>query len=260
MSVLQASGVAVGYQGKPVVSGVSFALEAGEVLALLGPNGGGKSTLLRTLAGLIPKLAGSIRIEGDEIESLSPRDIAKRIGFVPQEEIWQFAFSVSEVVSMGRLPISTGFFDTKEDREAADVAMRRAECFELKDRPVTELSGGERQRVLIARALAQNAPIIFLDEPTAHLDPQYQVGTAALLRDLAGSGRAILVAVHDLPIAGAMADRGMLIYGGGHSEAMDIKKLLESEELERAYGARFERLITEEGRLVVAPRTRDRLP
>lgn len=255
-SVLGCSDLSVGHGAKPILSGVTFQVEPGEVVVLLGPNGGGKSTLLRTLAGLLPKLGGKVEIGGDDLGSLSPREIARRIGFVPQEEAWQFGFSVEEVVSMGRLPVSNGYFDTEEDRRAAEDAMKQAGCWKLRARPVTELSGGERQRVLIARALAQHTPILFLDEPTSHLDPQYQVSTASLLRTLAEGGKSLLVAVHDLPIAAAMADRGVLVYGGQVSPIQPIATLLESEELDRAYSTEFERLTTPSGRLVVVPKAR----
>ncbi|HWA83239.1 MAG TPA: ABC transporter ATP-binding protein [Fimbriimonadaceae bacterium] len=253
---LTCSGLGVGYGGTPVVSGVDLRIEPGEVVALLGPNGGGKSTLLRTLCGLLPKIAGRIELGGDDLDSLAPREVAQRIGFVPQEEVWQFGFSVEEIVSMGRLPVSNGFFDTEEDHRAAEEAMRLAGCLELRARPATELSGGERQRVLIARAIAQETPILFLDEPTSHLDPQYQVSAASLVRELAAAGKAILVAVHDLPIAAAMADRGVLVYGGKVSPMQPIGTLLESAELDRAYSSEFERLTTPSGRLVVVPKPR----
>jgi len=252
--VLACEDLAVGYHGRQVLQGVSFELQAGEIVALLGPNGGGKSTLLKTLSGIVPKLSGTATVMGDDVEALSVREIARRIGFVPQEESWQFEFSVEEVVSMGRLPISNGFFDTAEDHRAAGDAMSRAGCLELRDRPVTELSGGERQRVLIARALAQGTPILFLDEPTSHLDPQHQIEIASLLRGMARDGKSILVAVHDLPVAGAMADRGILICGGSASPARDMDELLESQALEKAYSTEFERLRTESGRLVVVAR------
>ena len=255
-ALLQSAGLAVGYDDKLVLSGVTLTLYPGEIMALLGPNGGGKSTLLRTLAGLIPKICGGVLLMGEDLDRLSPKEIAKRIAFVPQEEAWQFEFTVEEVVAMGRLPVSNGFFDTSEDRRVAGKAMKLAGCDEFRSRPVTELSGGERQRVLIARALAQEAPIIFLDEPTSHLDPQFQVTTAVLLRTLAEQGKSILLATHDLPTAASSADRGMLVYDGEATEALEMKQLLESEELDIAYETEFERLVTPEGRLVVVPRAR----
>lgn len=253
MSVpLEAKGLRVGYGAKVVVDAFDLELNPGEAIALLGPNGGGKSTLLKTLAGLHPALGGSVFLAGKDLGSLGAREIAREIGFVPQEESWRFEFTVEEVVAMGRLPISNGFFDTAEDHEEAKAAMDRAGCLALRHRPVTELSGGERQRVMIARALAQHTPIIFLDEPTAHLDPQYQVGAASLVRQLVAEGKSIILAIHDLPIAATMADRAVLVSGGRATPPRKTIELLESEELDSAYQTRFRRIQTDEG-LVVLP-------
>jgi iron complex transport system ATP-binding protein len=249
---LQVSDVRIGYGRRVVAESVSFDLHPGESLALLGPNGGGKSTLLKTLAGLVPKLGGSIRVNGNALETMQAKQIARNIGFVPQEEAWQFDFSVEDVVAMGRLPVSNGLFDTSEDHAAAADAMRRAGCLELRDRAVTELSGGERQRVLIARALAQETPIVFLDEPTSHLDPQYQVGTATLLRSLASEGKSLVLAIHDLTMAASMSDRAMIVANGRAGQPRETKQLLVSEELEEAYRTRFRRIESQEG-LVVVP-------
>jgi iron complex transport system ATP-binding protein len=254
--LLECSGLAVGYDEKLVLSGVGLNLVPGEIVALLGPNGGGKSTLLKTLAGIIPKICGGVLIQGDDIDALGAREIARRIGFVPQEEAWQFDFSVEEVVSMGRLPVSNGYFETEEDRRSATKAMKKAGCEDLRHRAITELSGGERQRVLIARAVAQETPIIFLDEPTSHLDPHHQVGISSLLRSLAKDGKSLLIAIHDLPAVATIADRGILVYNGIATQACEIKELLESEELDEAYETDFERVVTPEGRLLVVPRVR----
>jgi iron complex transport system ATP-binding protein len=142
----------VGYDERLILSNVTFQLQPGEVIALLGPNGGGKSTLLKTLSGLIPKICGGVLLLGEDADLLSARDIARRVAFVPQEEAWNFAFGVEDIVAMGRLPVSNGFFESEEDLKAAKEAMIAAGCYEFRGRPVTELSGGERQRVLIARA------------------------------------------------------------------------------------------------------------
>jgi iron complex transport system ATP-binding protein len=195
-----------------------------------------------------------VKISDDDLTKLSPREIGRRIGFVPQEESWRFDFSVEDVVAMGRLPVSNGLFDTKEDHAEAQAAMERAGCIDLRSRPITELSGGEKQRVLIARALAQHTQIIFLDEPTAHLDPQYQIGTAELVRSLVAEGKSLILAIHDLPMAGLMADRGVLISGGKATPPRKTSELLESEELDRAYAIRFQRIETPDG-LVVIPAT-----
>jgi iron complex transport system ATP-binding protein len=258
VSAISCSGLSVGYEGKRILEDVSLDIQPGEVLALLGPNGGGKTTLLRTLAALIPKLSGTITVGGKDLATLSIREIAQRIGFVPQEEAWSFAFTVAEAVSMGRLAVSNGFFDTDEDRERAKQSMEEAGCYELRDRPITELSGGERQRVLLARAIAQETPVLFLDEPTSHLDPQYQVSIAALIRRLAKSGKAVVVAIHDLTVAAAIADSGVLVFESRVSETQEVHDLLASPELDRAYATQFERVALPGGRVLTVPHMRNR--
>jgi iron complex transport system ATP-binding protein len=258
VSAISCSDLGVGYGGNHILSAVSLDIQPGEVLALLGPNGGGKTTLLRTLAGLIPKLSGTVTVAGRDLATLSTREVAQRIGFVPQEEAWSFGFTVAEAVSMGRLPISNGFFDTDEDRERAKHSMEEAGCYELRDRPITELSGGERQRVLLARAIAQETPVLFLDEPTSHLDPQYQVSIATLISRLAKSGKAIVVAIHDLTVAAAIADWAVLVFEGRVTEGQGIDEVLASSELERAYATQFERVALADGRVLTVPNLHSR--
>lgn len=251
MISLACSGLRVGYGSRVVLNDVSLAVEAGETLSLLGPNGGGKSSLLKTLGGLIPKLGGEAEVLGDSLSGLSVREIARRIAFVPQEETWLFDFTVEDVVAMGRMPVSNGIRDTEEDREAARTALARVGATHLAGAAMTQISGGERQRVLIARALAQGGPIVFLDEPTAHLDPRFQAEMATLIRDL---GKTVLVAVHDLTFAGALGGMASLIAHGQATPPAPIEDVLTSEALSEAYDASFERLRTESGRLVVTPR------
>ena len=133
---------------------------------------------------------------------------------MPQDEAAPFAFTVRQIVAMGRLARSAGLLDTPEDAEATEDAMRRADCEALADRPANETSGGERQRALIARALAQDAPLLLMDEPSAHLDASHQAWLVRLVRELAGEGRAVVVALHDLNLASAMADRAILLADG----------------------------------------------
>jgi len=252
-ALVECRGLAAGYLDKPVLKGVDLRLDGGESVALLGPNGSGKSTLLRALTKTLPIASGEIRIQGDGLPSLATAEIARRVGFVPQDEPAHFSFLVRELVLMGRLARSSALFDTPEDRQAANEAMEQTDCLHLADRPITELSGGERQRVLIARALAQQTRILLLDEPTAHLDPAHQVSVAELVRSLAQEGRATLCAVHDLNLAGRMASRGVLLIDGTVGLDAPIEEVLESPLLDQAYGVRFERFRSESGRTLVIP-------
>lgn len=240
--VVEACELVCGYGGKPVLAGLSLAVQAGERVALLGPNGSGKSTLLRAFAGLLKPDSGEVRLSGEPVGKLSVREIARRVATVPQEETPRFAFTVRQMVTMGRLARSAGLFDTAEDREEADRAMDLADCLRLEDRPVGELSGGERQRVLIARALAQGAPLVLLDEPTSHLDPAHQLATARLIRELSDRGVATITAIHDLNFAGRVAERAILLEGGRIGIDAAVETVLRSPILDRVYGVTFYQL------------------
>jgi iron complex transport system ATP-binding protein len=241
MAAVECRGLACGYGSKKVLSDLSFDLEAGSVTALLGPNGCGKSTLLKTVTGELKPLAGSLWLNGANSSDLTPLEVAQRVAFVPPEEQIEFPFTVREIVSMGRLPRSPGFFDTEEDRIATGEAIRDSECEELADRAITELSAGERQRVLIARALAQTPGILLLDEPTSHLDPGHQVSFVSLVRRLAGKGITILAALHDLNLAAELADSAFVFSNGTMTRSGKIEQVLRSHELERAYGVAFDK-------------------
>ena len=253
MPLLQAVGLSCGHD-KPVLAGVSLKVEAGETVALLGPNGSGKSTLLNTLAGLILPLGGEVRIGGDDLRGLKAREVARRVASVPQDEAVPFAFTVRQIVMMGRLARSNGLLDTPEDAAAAEAAMRRADCEALADRPADAISGGERQRALIARALAADAPLLLMDEPSSHLDAPHQAWLVRLVRELARGGCAVVVALHDLSLAAALADRIALLAEGGVIADGPADDVLQSKTLDAAFGAAFERLRAPSGRLVVVPR------
>jgi iron complex transport system ATP-binding protein len=235
-------GAACGYGAETVLRDVTIACNSGEVVALLGANGSGKSTLLKTMAGAIRPLSGSVRVGADEVQSLSKREVALRIGYVPQIESPAFDFSVSEVVLMGRMPHSIGLFETKEDHKAAERAMERADCAYLADRPVSELSGGEGQRVRIARALAQEAPVLLMDEPTTHLDVKHQIDIGRMAKQLAADGLTIVVAVHDLNWAAAFASRAALLHEGRIVLDGPTAETLESPVVDRAFGVKFLRV------------------
>lgn len=252
-AALQGRELSCGYPGRLVLERVSFRLAPGSITALLGPNGSGKSTLLRTLSKTLPKLGGDVLVQGESIGRLGFRELARQVAFVPQEEEFVYGFSVAQVVTMGRLPRSGGFFDTAEDHEAAESAMAAADCLHLASRPMTEISGGEKQRVLIARALAQGARILLMDEPTSHLDVGHQVSIAALLRGLAADGYAILAAVHDLNLAGAFAEDGILLSERGIGMHGPILDVLGSKLIEQVYSVGFRRLTPEDGQIFLIP-------
>lgn len=253
---LIARGLTVSLQRRPILESIDLDVAAGEVVSLLGPNGSGKSTLIRALAGLIPIDHGSIEVAGRALADFTPREIAERIAVVPQEEPATFGFTVREIVTMGRIPISTGLFDTDEDRRVAQIAIEEADCAEYADRPITTLSGGERQRALIARALAQGSGVILLDEPTSHLDAEHQLAVVRIVRALAAAGRAVLVALHDLNIASRVSDRSILLQSGRVVMAGATDEVLSNARLEDVYRVGFERVRSADGGLIVVPSNR----
>jgi len=215
MTALVARALAAGYGTRPVLRGVDLTIEPGRLIALVGPNGAGKSTLLRAFAGLIRPTAGSVTLGGVDIGSLSRRALAARIAVVPQTFDTLFPFTVREIVALGR-SARLGLFARPGPADAAAVARAIAEqdLGPLVDRRLDALSGGERQRVVLAMALAQEAGVLLLDEPTAHLDPAHQVGIVRRAAELARAREMIAVAVlHDLNLA-ALADRVIVMDAG----------------------------------------------
>jgi iron complex transport system ATP-binding protein len=212
---LEARTLRFSYGENVVVDGVSFAVAAGEMLGILGPNGSGKSTLLRLLSGVLAPAAGSVSVHGHPLAGYSRRQLAQAIAVVPQETVIEFPFSVTEVVLMGRSPHLGGFaFEGDRDVEVARRAMERTGVLDLAHRSIHELSGGERQRVVLARALAQEASILLLDEPGAFLDIRHTVEIYDLLQDLQREGRSIVSVLHDLNLAALYCDRVALLKAG----------------------------------------------
>ncbi|MGZ3716540.1 MAG: ABC transporter ATP-binding protein, partial [Ktedonobacterales bacterium] len=213
---LALDGVSFAYRGggaNPVVRDVTLHVAAGEMVGLLGPNGAGKSTLLRLATGLLKPATGSIRIQGDDVHALSREQIARRIAVVPQDFSVQFAYTVRQIVELGRMPhLGAWGTLTAADRRSVEHALATTNMLALADHVFQELSGGERQRVLLALALAQDAPIVLLDEPTAHLDIKHQIEALELLRRLnAERGLTVIAILHDLNLAARYFDRLALL-------------------------------------------------
>ncbi len=225
--------------GQPVVNGVDLEVRAGEVLGLVGPNGAGKSTLLRAATALVPLEAGRVRVEDRDLASISRRTLAQRLAVVQQLPEAPAAMLVAELVLLGRSP-HLGLLgrETERDFEIAREAMERAGCLDLADRPLGTLSGGQRRRVFIARALAQQAAILLLDEPTANLDPQAQAEVCSLLRSLALQGITVLVVLHELTLAAAYCDRLALMDAGRVVALGTPREVLTAANVARVYGER----------------------
>jgi iron complex transport system ATP-binding protein len=204
-----------GYGTRAVGRGVSFEVSPGEVLCLLGPNGGGKTTLFKTILGLVPKQAGEIRVRGEAIHGWTRARLARAMAYVPQAHVAFFPFTVEEIVLMGRTS-RLGLFaaPSAHDDEVARQAMASLGIAPLADRVYTELSGGERQLTLIARAVAQEPAVLVMDEPTASLDFGNQVRVLERIRRLASSGIAVILSTHDPDHAFLCADRVALLHDG----------------------------------------------
>ncbi|HJP82310.1 MAG TPA: ABC transporter ATP-binding protein [Fimbriimonadaceae bacterium] len=252
-SALSCKGLACGYGTAPVLQDVDLEFAPGTTTAIIGPNGSGKSTLLKTLSGELKPFHGSVFLGSRSLLDLSILDTAQRIAVVPQSEQIAYRFTAGEIVLMGRLPMSPGIRDTSEDRDAAEKAMRFTDSWELRDRPINELSGGERQRVLVARALAQDTPVILLDEPTTHLDITHQLDLVRLVKELQNLGKTVVAAMHDLNLVGAMAQRTALLWGGQVSLQGLTEQILTSSELDEAYGVAFRRVLDGGKTLVLPP-------
>lgn len=242
-----------GYGRRAVLSNISFDIGPGEIVALLGVNGSGKTTLIRVLTGTHARSLGDVFFDGQSIDAFKPRELAKRVATVPQRETVPFGFSVREVVAMGRLPYSLGLRQTEEDKVAIESAMVSADLSGLADAQITQLSGGEFQRVLLARALAQNGRLLVCDEPMTHLDWRHQFEFGRCLRQLAEAGHGILVSLHDLNLAAALAHRCLVIHHGELVIEGPTEEALSDPGLEEIYGVQIERVRNAEGRISLDP-------
>ncbi len=222
-------------EGIPALDDVSLSVAKGEVVAILGPNGAGKSTLLRVMAGALEPASGSVTLSGKAVKGMDRRDLARTVAFVTQTADVAFGFTVREVVMMGRAPHQGSWMaSTEADERAVDDAMRKLELVGLSARRVDALRGGEQKRVAIARALAQAPSVLLLDEPGAFLDVRHQLALYDLLVDLAQSGLAIALTMHDINAAAQYASRvallksGSLVAIGSIDEVLTYRKLRET--------------------------------
>jgi iron complex transport system ATP-binding protein len=236
--MLSLQSITIRYHARTILHDLSFDVQAGEVVALIGPNGVGKSTLIRAISSGVPIASGRVLIADHDVLRLPIEQRARLVAVVPQAVRLPESFTVLETVLMGRTAY-LGWLgrETEADRTITQAAMERTDVTELAARRIGELSGGEQQRVLIARALAQSAKTLLLDEPTAHLDLKHQAGILSLVRDLAkNEGYAILIALHDLNLAALYADRVALLSNGTLVALGTPPDVLTSERLSPVYG------------------------
>ena len=235
--MLEIQSLTVGYPNHEVLQDVSILIDTGEILAIVGPNGVGKSTLIRAVSGIIQLQAGRVLVHGKDMFHLAPNQRAKLMAVVPQARELPAAYTVYETVLLGRTPYLNWLGKAgKSDYALVSLSLERADLVGMAARRIGELSGGEQQRVLLARALAQDTPILLLDEPTTHLDLQHQSTLLNLVRLLAQEKKlCVLMVLHDLNLAGLYADRVALIANGGVFAIGKPAEVLTSQNLSTVY-------------------------
>jgi iron complex transport system ATP-binding protein len=252
VSALAVNELGVDLGGARVLDGVSAAVEPGEWVTLIGPNGAGKTTFLRAVAGLV-RSSGSVEVDGTPLRVLGRRQVARRIALVPQIPVVPTQMTVAEYVLLGRTP-HIGYFagEGRRDLEACDRALARLDLVDFAGRRLGTLSGGERQRAVLARALAQEASILLLDEPTAALDVGRQQQALELVDSLRRTGGlTVLSAMHDLTLAGLYADRLVFLDHGRVVASGTPRDVLRRDLIAAHYGA--EVTVIENGSVVVVP-------
>lgn len=248
MTILEARKASIERGGRQILTEASLWVAPGELKAIVGPNGGGKSTLLRVLAGLWTPSSGGVLLDGYPLASRPRNEIARAISYVPQNERISFEFTVEDVVAMGRYPHRGRFSrESANDRRIVAAAMDRCDVARLRDRAASTLSGGEHQRVLIARSLAVESQFILLDEPTANLDLEHSLDVLELCRQLAKEGKAVLLATHDLNAVARYASEVVLIDGGRIVGSGEREQVLSPENLEQTFGVQTELLASRDG-------------
>lgn len=238
---LEARGLAATLGGRTLFEGLDLDVQPGVVTAVVGPNGAGKSTLLKTLCGLF-EADGTVRLGGKPLAHMDPRSRARAVAYLPQQTPASPGLTVRDVVMLGRLPHRSrlaGPGSTDRDRVAGSLERVGMEAFA--DRPLHTLSGGERQRVMLARMLATEAGVMVLDEPTAALDVRHALDLLETLQTLAQDGRAVVLAIHDLPLADAFADQVVCLPGDGSCEVGPSRDVLSPARLQTVFGATFVR-------------------
>jgi iron complex transport system ATP-binding protein len=245
--------VSVSVPGRILVENLDLEIFPGEVLAVLGPNGVGKSLTLHTLAGLRAADGGVTTLDGQAVSELSRQRMAIRLALLPQYVEDVFPASVFDTVMIGRHPHIPRFqWETEEDRRIAEESLRLVDLGDMPQRDIATLSGGERRRLAIAQVLTQSPDIYLLDEPTNHLDPQHQLDVLRIFRDKASSGAAVVASLHDVNLAARFADKCLLLYGDGRWELDESTAVLTEERLTELYATTMESVAWRNASLFIA--------
>ncbi|GEP59095.1 iron ABC transporter ATP-binding protein [Reyranella soli] len=255
LNVLGARGLSIGYDGRTVAAGIDLTVARGDVLCLLGPNGAGKTTLFKTLLGLLPPIAGDVTVGERPLGSLTRAELAKSMAYVPQAQVMEFAYTVLDLVLMGRTA-HLGPFSApgRRDHERAHAALADLGIADLADAEANRISGGQRQLCLVARALAQDAPLLVMDEPTASLDLGNRLLVLERVRALKAQNYGVVFSTHDPDQARELATTVAVIAGGRLAAYGAPQDTVTGPILSAVYGVDVVVERTESGRHVVAPR------
>lgn len=238
MAVLQVDKLQIGYGSRCVLKEASFSIGKGEIVGIIGCNGAGKSTLLKTIRGLLPKQGGSVRYFGKPLEEYGDKELATKIAYLQQYVELGFGYTGKDIVMAGRYPYMKWWErESEADAKLALACMEYTGTADLAERPINEVSGGQKQRILIAKVLAQQTPIIFLDEPTTGLDMVYQEEIFRFAKALAGQGKTVLMVVHELNLASKYCSRILLLGEGTLLADGAPLEVFTEELLSRAYKA-----------------------
>lgn len=247
---LEALGVEFSYNSHPILDGVNLSIGPGQFVSIVGPNGSGKSTLLRCLDRILKPRKGTILIDKQDIRYFTGLELAQAIGYVPQQETGNLSLSVFDMILMGRKPYGQWVPGPEDLRKTAAI-IQRLGLKDLASRGIDTLSGGQRQKVSIGRALAQEASIILLDEPTANLDLKHQLEVLDLLKEEVGQGRTVLVAIHDLNLAARYSDQ-LIMLSNGRIFSAGGTEILNEANIEAVYGVKVN-LINNGAQQVIIP-------
>ncbi|MBZ6203584.1 ABC transporter ATP-binding protein [Streptomyces olivaceus] len=236
---LAARGVTVGYGARPVIDGLDVSVPPGVITTIIGPNGCGKSTLLRTLSRLLKPTGGTVVLDGEDIGTLRTRDVAKKLGLLPQAPVAPDGLTVSDLVARGRHPHQSWLRQwSSDDADVVRRALAMTGVADLADRPVDSLSGGQRQRVWISMTLAQGTDLLLLDEPTTYLDLAHAVDVLDLVDDLHESGRTVVMVLHDLNLATRYSDHLVVMRDGAVLAQGHPREVVTPDLLHEAFGLR----------------------
>lgn len=236
--MLNLQNLSIGYEGKEIISKINATVNSGDLIGIIGPNGAGKSTLLKTIMGILPQIAGAIKIKDKDLSAYNNRDFARTVAYLQQNVNINFGYTAGEIVLAGRYPYKKWWQqDNLQDEKLAEQCLRYTGTEDLKNIPLNRVSGGQRQRVLLAKVLAQQTPILLLDEPTTGLDIVYQEEIFRFAQDICAMGKTVLTVVHDLPLAARFCKRLWLLGDGVLLADDEPEKVLQGGLLSRAYGA-----------------------